>query len=90
MPTRLFILAAMSSRAIKCARKYGHIPYVVRIEYCLEQAVGKEYQVIKFTAYHPPTYLKWETRQGVQHVGECVVILTPKVAQDTNRMKFYA
>ncbi len=65
MPIPLCILAAMSSQAIRCARKCGHIPHVVRIEYCLEQAVGKEYQVIKFTAYHPPTYLKRETRQGV-------------------------
>lgn len=65
MPTLWYTLAATSSPATKCARKCGHIPHVVRIEYCLEQAVGKEYQVIKFTAYHPPTYLKRETRQGV-------------------------
>ena len=59
------ILAETSSRPTRCARKCGHIPYAVRIEYYLEQVVGKEYQVIKFTAYHPPTYLKRETGQGV-------------------------
>ena len=59
------ILAGTNSRLTRCARKCGHIPYAVRIEYYLEQVVGKEYQVIKFTAYHPPTYLKRETGQGV-------------------------
>ena len=39
----------------------AHSLFAVQLKYCLEQAVGKEYQAMQIAAYHPPAYLDRET-----------------------------